>query len=64
MNGHEKSRKTLQVNLPDVDLSKPRYDDNNYFGRLKHFLGTTSVLNVFVTPRRLEEAKELVNNYQ
>lgn len=64
MGGREKSSRNLQVDLPDIDLSKPRYGESTYGGRLRHFLGTTSVLNIFVTPARLEEAKALVNNYQ
>ena len=49
--------------LPDIDLSKPRYDQSTYRGRVRHFGGTTSVLNIFASKKKLEMAKEAVENY-
>ena len=46
-----------------VDLTKPRYNQDTYIGRLKHFMSTTSPLTVLATPKEQEEAKELVEGY-
>lgn len=50
--------------LPKVDLSKPRYDQSTYEGRLRHFLETTNPLNVFASNKRLDEAATLVKQYK
>ena len=50
--------------LPTVDLSKPRYDQSTYQGRLKHFMETTNPLNVFASNKQLDEAATLVNLYK
>ena len=47
-----------------VDLSRPRYDQNTFGGRLKHFFQTVHPLNIFVSARRLEEAAELVRRHK
>ena len=50
--------------MPEVDLSKPRYDQSTYEGRLRHFLETTNPLNVFASNKRLDEAAALVEQYK
>ena len=50
--------------LPKVDLSKPRYDQSTYQGRLRHFMETTNPLNVFASNKQLDEAAMLVNLYK
>ena len=50
--------------LPKVDLSKPRYDQSTYQGRLRHFMETTNPLNVFASNKQLDEAATLVNLYK
>ena len=47
-----------------IDLSRPRYDQNTFGGRLRHFFQTVNPLNIFVSARRLEEAAELVRQHK
>lgn len=47
-----------------INLDEPRYDQETYVGRAKHFLETTNPLNLFVTARKLEDAKCLVQSYK
>ena len=47
-----------------IDLSRPRYDQNTFGGRLRHFFQTVNPLNIFVSARRLEEAAELVRRHK
>ena len=47
-----------------IDLSRPRYDQNTFGGRLKHFFQTVNPLNIFVSAKRLEEAAELVRRHK
>ncbi|KAF9570472.1 hypothetical protein BGW38_008740, partial [Lunasporangiospora selenospora] len=49
--------------FPRIDLSKPRYDQSTYLGRVRHFIKITSPLNLLVTPHRLEGAKTLIADY-
>ncbi|KAF9896009.1 hypothetical protein BX616_008322, partial [Lobosporangium transversale] len=48
---------------PKIDLSKPRFDQSTYLGRVRHFVQVTSPLNLFVTRQGLEDAKNLINDY-
>lgn len=50
--------------LPNIDISKPRYDQTTYAGRVKHFYETANPLNLFVSNRRLAEAAQLVKDYK
>lgn len=47
-----------------INLDEPRYDQETYWGRAKHFILTTNPLNLFVSSSRLEEAKRLVQAYK
>ena len=47
-----------------IDLSKPRYDQTTYIGRLLHFSEITNPRNLLASSKTLEEAKLLVNNYK
>lgn len=49
--------------FPLVDLSRPRYDQSTFGGRLKYFFETANPLNIFASNRRLEEARKLVIQY-
>ncbi len=50
--------------LPHIDLSKPRYDQNTYTGRARHFYETANPLNLFVSTRKLAEAAQLVKDHK
>ncbi len=50
--------------LSGIDLSKPRYDQNTYLGRARHFYETANPLNLFVNSRRLAEAAQLVKDHK
>ena len=50
--------------LPTVDLSRPRYNQSTYQGRLRHFMETTNSLNVFASNKQLDEAATLVKLYK
>ncbi|KAG9293058.1 hypothetical protein G9A89_016420 [Geosiphon pyriformis] len=49
--------------IQKIDLSKPRYDQSTYLGRVKHFIGITDPRTLFATRKSLNEAKILINNY-
>ena len=49
---------------PRLDLSKPRYDQSVFSGRLRHFMETANPLNVLVPSKRLEDAAKLVTEYR
>ena len=53
-----------EAGLPRVDLSKPRYDQNTFVGRAKHFFQTANPFNILVSSKRLEEAAKLVEQYR
>lgn len=51
--------------LPDnIDIDSPRYNQNTYVGRAKHFLITTNPLNIFVSEESLDRAKRIVDSYR
>ncbi|CAG9859746.1 unnamed protein product [Phyllotreta striolata] len=47
-----------------VNLDQPRYDQNTYTGRARHFFLTTNPLNIFATNQQLEDAREIVRKYR
>ena len=47
-----------------IDLESPRFDQNTFEGRAKHFFITTNPLNVLATDAQLDNAKSIVEAYR
>lgn len=47
-----------------IDLSKSRYDQSTFQGRMMHYFVTTNPLNVFASDEQLEQAKKMVIEYK
>lgn len=47
-----------------INLDEPRYDQNTYMGRAKHFFVTTNPLNILASNKQLDEAKKAVESYR
>ncbi|KAI0984461.1 hypothetical protein GJ496_004307 [Pomphorhynchus laevis] len=49
--------------VQQIDLTQPKYNQNTYIGRSKHFFRVTNPLNLLVPSKQLEEAKQLIQDY-
>mmetsp|Transcript_19955 Transcript_19955/g.33391 ORF Transcript_19955/g.33391 Transcript_19955/m.33391 type:complete len:323 (+) Transcript_19955:122-1090(+) len=47
-----------------LNLDSPRYDQDTFEGRAKHFFATTNPLNVLASDEELERAKKIVMDYK
>lgn len=52
------------MTLPEVDLKRPKFDQSNYMGRLKHFFLLTNPFNLLASNAELDKAKRVVDDYQ
>ncbi|CAB3227658.1 unnamed protein product [Arctia plantaginis] len=50
--------------MANIDLDKPRFDQNTYTGRAKHFLLLTNPLNLLASESDLDEAKKIVTEFR
>lgn len=50
--------------LPRVNIDEPKYDQNSYLGRARHFFLLTNPLNVLATASKLDEARQIVLKYR
>ena len=48
----------------EIKIDEPRYDQNTYIGRAKHFFVTTNPLNILASDQKLDESKNLVESYR
>ncbi|GAA98086.1 uncharacterized protein L969DRAFT_22718 [Mixia osmundae IAM 14324] len=49
---------------PPIDISKSRYDQSKFSGRLRHFIEITSPLTLFYSSQDLINAQKLVQDYK
>ena len=47
-----------------IDLTKPKWDQSTFGGRLKHFFWVTDPRSCVVSNKELCEAKDLVQQYK
>ncbi|KAI8924186.1 Tricarboxylate/iron carrier [Entophlyctis helioformis] len=47
----------------EIDLTKPRYDQSTYWGRLRHFSEVTDPRNLLASDAQLQAAKRLVSDH-
>jgi hypothetical protein len=54
----------MSANSKTINIDEPRFDQNTYVGRAKHFFITTNPLNVLVSNKDLDNAKNVVEAYR
>ncbi|KAI9250651.1 Tricarboxylate/iron carrier [Helicostylum pulchrum] len=48
--------------MSTIDLSKPRYPQSSYWGRIRHFIDVTDPRTLFVSSKELEKCQQLLQN--
>lgn len=54
----------MDINANRINVNEPRYDQNTYAGRAKHFFITTDPRNLLASSVQLENAKQTVTDYR
>jgi len=54
----------LVSEVPRIDPIAPNYDQSTYIGRVKHFFEITNPFTVFLSKKKLLQAKELLDQYK
>lgn len=54
----------MTLQSPRIDISKPRWDQQTFIGRLKHFATITDMRTVLCSKEKLESAKDLIIKYR
>jgi len=47
-----------------INIDEPRWDQGVYWGRVKHFFGTTNPMNLLCSEKDLEDAKNIVTKHR
>jgi len=50
--------------LPEFSLTQPKYDQNTFSGRLRHFLSVTDFRNLFYSSQQILEAKDKLEKFK
>jgi len=50
--------------LPEFSLTKSKYDQNTFYGRLRHFLSVSDFRNLFYSSQQILEAKEKLEKFE
>lgn len=46
------------------NIDQPRFDQETYFGRAKHFFAVTNPLNIFKSTRELDYSRDVIQKYK
>ncbi|OXA57960.1 sideroflexin-1 [Folsomia candida] len=52
------------LEIKQINLDQPRFDQSTYFGRCRHFFNTTNPLNILCTGSELASAKDIVTKHR
>ena len=47
-----------------INIEEPRFDQNTYWGRARHFFTVTNPLNLLASSSQLDEAKDVISRYR